>query len=165
MFRGPSWETLYRVPLRSPPASPPKRLAVRSRVARQEDSSSGASSRLAPSRTRKFFPLPAGGDRSFCLLPRPSCRCRPSGEAGTSVPITWSVCTSPPSRGSEIFGNWPVDNGDFGNNIRNIPGFPDSRSNARLGLAPELPFRSPPPTSIACQNPRSPLPSPRICRA
>src|SRR6476660_570769 len=37
MFRGPSWDDLYRVPLRSPPASPPRRLAVGSRVARQED--------------------------------------------------------------------------------------------------------------------------------
>jgi hypothetical protein len=42
-----------------------------SRVARQEDFSSGASSRLAPRRTRKLFPLPAGGDRTFGHLPRP----------------------------------------------------------------------------------------------
>jgi hypothetical protein len=33
--------------------------------------SSGASSRLAPKRTRKFSPLPAGGDRTFGHLPRP----------------------------------------------------------------------------------------------
>src|SRR3954447_24872848 len=60
MFRGPSWEILYRVPLRSPSPSSPKRLEVRSRVARQKDFSSGASSRLAPKRTRKFLQcLPA----------------------------------------------------------------------------------------------------------
>lgn len=33
--------------------------------------SSGASSRLAPARTRKLFPLPAGGDRTFGHLPHP----------------------------------------------------------------------------------------------
>ena len=40
--------------------------------------SSGASSRLAPTRTRKLFPLPAGGDRSFRpaapFLPLPAFR-------------------------------------------------------------------------------------------
>jgi hypothetical protein len=41
-----------------------------------------------PSRTRKFFPLPAGGDRTFGHLPRPSHPCGHSGEAGTAVPIT-----------------------------------------------------------------------------
>jgi hypothetical protein len=45
----------------------PKNLG--SRVARQKDFSSGASSRLAPTRTRKLFPLPAGGDRTFGHLP------------------------------------------------------------------------------------------------
>src|SRR5579884_1143646 len=62
MFRGPSWVNHSRVPLRSPD------LTRRSgnRVALEKTDSSGASSRLAPERTRKFPPLPAGGDRFFC---------------------------------------------------------------------------------------------------
>ena len=50
------------------------------------------------------------------VLPHLSCRCRPSGEAGTSVPITRGPWTPLPSRGSEIFSYWPVDNVDIGNN-------------------------------------------------
>ncbi len=84
MFRGPSWDNPYCVPLRSP--NPTRR--SRSRVARQKDYLFRRLFPADPSRTRKFFPLPAGGDRSFGRLPRPFCRCRPSGEAGTSVPIT-----------------------------------------------------------------------------
>jgi hypothetical protein len=41
------------------------------RVAREAITSSGASSRLTPKRTRKLSPLPAGGDRTFGHLPRP----------------------------------------------------------------------------------------------
>src|SRR6476469_9719938 len=41
----------------------------RNRVARQKDFSSGASYQLTPKRTRKFFLLPAGGDRTFGHLP------------------------------------------------------------------------------------------------
>jgi hypothetical protein len=83
MFCGPSWEILYRVPLRSP--SPrggrePRRATGRSLFRRLFPA--------GPTRTRKFSPLPAGGDRTFGHLPRPSCRFRPSGEAGTAVPIT-----------------------------------------------------------------------------
>src|SRR3954471_19434116 len=59
-FRGPSWVDPSRVPLRSPSSEKPG-----SRVALEKEDSSGASSRLAPDRTRKFFPLPAGGDRFF----------------------------------------------------------------------------------------------------
>jgi hypothetical protein len=84
-----------------------------------------------PEKNPKVLPMPAGGDRSFCRLPRPSCRFRPSGEAGTSVPITWSPCTSVPSRKSKKCGEKPVDNGDIGNNSRNSvtnrPMSPDSR--------------------------------------
>ena len=47
-------------------------------------------------------------------------------EAGTSVPITLGQCTSPPSRGSEICVLKPVDNGDIGNNRRNLPESPQS---------------------------------------
>ena len=88
MFRGPSWGNLYRVSLRSPFSSPPKRLETGSRVAQQKTATSGASYQLALIRTRKLLSLPAGGDRTFGHLPLPSCPCGPSGEAGTAVPIT-----------------------------------------------------------------------------
>ena len=89
MFRGPSWDNLSRVPLRSPSASPPKRLAVRSRVARQEDHLFRRLFPAGPASTpERASALPAGRDRTFGHLPHPSCRCRPSGEAGTAVPIT-----------------------------------------------------------------------------
>jgi len=64
---------------------------------------------------RRLFPT--GSDKNPKALPNacrrrsvlrspaaPSCRFRPSGEAGTSVPITWATCASLPSRGSKIFG-------------------------------------------------------------
>ena len=41
-------------------------------------------------------------------------------EAGTSVPITLEQCTSRPSRGSGKCVLKPVDNGDIGNNRRNL---------------------------------------------
>ena len=47
-------------------------------------------------------------------------------EAGTSVPITLEQCTSLPSRGSEKCVLKPVDNGDIGNNRRNLPESPQS---------------------------------------
>ena len=62
MFRGPSWDNLSRVPLRSPSLRRASGAASRDR----KIISSGASSRLAPKRTRKLFSLPAGGDRLFC---------------------------------------------------------------------------------------------------
>src|SRR5207342_1207384 len=104
MFRGPSWDNHYRVPLRSPSSSPPKRLEFGSRVARQEDYL-----------FRRLFPAGPEKNRnsSHCLPaeigPLVTCRTRllsPAlGEAGTAVPITQAPCTSVPSRGSEIFGN------------------------------------------------------------
>ena len=54
-----------------------------------------------PRKEPKLFPLPAGGDRTFGHLPRSSCPCGPSEEAGTAVPITPAQCTPAPSRGSE----------------------------------------------------------------
>jgi len=92
-----------------------------SRVARQKETSSGASSRLAPLQLPK--------ERLHCLPaeigPLVTCRTRlplPAiGEAGTAVPITKSPCTSGPSRKSEKYGKKPVDNGDIGNNRRNLP--------------------------------------------
>jgi len=47
------------------------------------------------------FELPSIACRRRSVLPSlaaPSCRCRPSGEAGTSVPITIGTCTPNPSR-------------------------------------------------------------------
>ena len=84
MFRGPSWDDPYRVPLCSPRSTRNRG----NRVARQEDISSGASYRLAP------YPLPK--EPQHCLPaeigPLVTCRTRlPSlalGEAGTAVPIT-----------------------------------------------------------------------------
>src|SRR5437762_4199793 len=116
MFHGPSWGNHSCVPL----CLPKLRGTPISRVAREAITSSGASSRLTPKRTRKLFPLPAGGDRTFGHLPHPSCRCRPSREAGTAVPITHAPCTCRPSRKSEKLGEKPVDNGDIGNNSWNL---------------------------------------------
>ena len=45
--------------------------------------SSGASSRLTPARTRKLFPLPAGGDRTFGRLPPEGGRDRRPDHQGT----------------------------------------------------------------------------------
>ena len=132
MFRGPSWGNRSCVPLRSPDSEEPG-----SRVAREAVTSSGASSRLAPERTRKLSPLPAGGDRNFGTY-------RPR-EAGTAVPITGAPCTPRPSRESEKFGKKPVDNGDIGNNNWN-------QIETAPGRAIRLPLRSPCPTSAKCLN-------------
>ena len=82
----------------------------------RKTNSSGASSGgptwaetlLIAIRWRSVLPSPAA----------PSCRCRPSGEAGTSVPITHVTCTGLPSRESEKSESKPVDNGDIGRNWR-----------------------------------------------
>ena len=81
MFRGPSWGNRSYVPLRSPSTSPPKRLEVRSRVAQEANTSSGASSRLAP------LPLPKELRQCLPAEIGPLVTCRPK-EAGTAVPIT-----------------------------------------------------------------------------
>ncbi len=158
MFHGPSWETPYRVPLRSPSSSSPKRLEVGSRVARQKDFSSGASSRLAPERTRKSIPI-ACRRRSVLLSPsRPSGRCRLSGETGTSAPITPATCTLPPSRKSKKYRSRAVDNGDIGNNRGTFPQRPESMSVGCRFVPPSLPPK-------ACLNPLQRPPSPAISRA
>jgi len=114
-FRGPSWGNHSCVPLRSPKV---RRLP-------------GTASR------ERQFPLPAPLTSWLQFEPEGSHHCLPAeigplvtcrtrlplptlGEAGTAVPITWSPCTSLPSRGSKIFGNKPVDNGDIGSNRRNF---------------------------------------------
>ena len=111
MFHGPSWETLYRVPLCSP--DPTRRPG--SRVARQEDFSSGASYRPTPKKTRKLFSLPAGGDRFFNPFLTLLAVAGFPRETGASAPITLATCTLLPSRKSEKCGLKPVDNGDIGN--------------------------------------------------
>ena len=83
----------------------------------------------------------------------PYCRCRPSGEAGTSVPITHSLCASPRVAQSGICSPKPVDNGDIGHKLR-----------ARSESA-RLPFCSAAPTSPLCPNPPPSRPSLPICRA
>ena len=72
MFHGPSWGNHSCVPL----CLPKFRRTPMSRVAREAITSSGASSRLTPKKTRKLFPLSAGGDRTFGHLPRPSNCCQ-----------------------------------------------------------------------------------------
>jgi hypothetical protein len=62
-------------------ASPDPKTA-RSRVALEKINSSGASSRLAPDRSRESSPMPAGGDRTFGHLPLPPAVAG-SWEAGT----------------------------------------------------------------------------------
>ena len=100
--------------------------------------------------------MPAGGDRTFGHLPLPCPRCRFLGEAGTAVPITKAPCTSTPSRGSEIFGNKPVDNGDFGNNRRDPShtsrSVADPFSLPYLGQVSESPAITPDPAYIAGLN-------------
>ncbi len=117
-----------------------------SRVALEKINSSGASSRLAPVRTRKLFPMPAGGDRTFGHLPHPlavagSWRGRDRRPDHLSSP-----CTLVPSRKSEKCAFDPVDNVDIGHNRRNLFAIPPNRRRHRL------PFRSPPPTSAKCLN-------------
>jgi hypothetical protein len=78
MFGGPSWDNPSRVPLRSPKFRGTPGAASRLR----KIISSGASSRLAPKRTRKS-PSIACRRRSVLLPPpRPFCRCRLRGRLG-----------------------------------------------------------------------------------
>jgi hypothetical protein len=134
MFRGPSWvDHSWRPALLFP--LPKKR--SKPRRARGKINSSGASSRLAPKHSEEH--LIACRRRS--VLPStsaPSCRCRPSGEAGTSVPITQEQCTCRVSRKSEKYESYPVDNGDIGNNRRNISRLAEPRPESRPRIALEL---------------------------
>lgn len=64
MFRGPSWETLYRVPLRSPEFRRTPGAASRDRkIPLPAPLTDG------PQEKPKPFQLPAGGDRTFGHLP------------------------------------------------------------------------------------------------
>jgi hypothetical protein len=119
--------------------------------------SSGASSRLAPARTRKLLPLPAGGDRTLVAcrarLPLPA-----PGEAGTASRSHEAQCTPRPSRGSEKCELDPVESVDIGQNRRNLSHCSDCGQR-------RLPFRSPPLTSEACPNPPPSPTSRRTCKA
>jgi len=66
---------------------------------------------LIACRRRSVLPSPSASLLAVAGLPV---------EAGTSVPITCLQCTSAPSRKSEKYVIRPVDNGDIGNNSRNI---------------------------------------------
>jgi hypothetical protein len=88
-FRGPSWDNLYRVPLCSPPSSPPKRLEVRSRVARQEDYLFRRLFPAGPDKNPKALPIACRRRSDLWSPAAPSCRCRLLGRPG------------PPSRSPE----------------------------------------------------------------
>ena len=92
--------------------------------------SSGASYRLTPKRTRGHFLLPAGGDRTFGHLPLFPAVAGSLERPGPPSRSQVAQCTPRPSRKSEKWGEKPVDNGDIGNNRRNL--FPNAKS-AGLG--------------------------------
>ena len=101
-FCGPSWAN--PLPRRLPPGG----AANCVRKINSSGASSGgptwAETLLIAIRWRSVLPSPAA----------PSCRCRPSGEAGTSVPITHVTWRTFSSRESEKIDSLPVDNGDIG---------------------------------------------------
>ena len=84
MFRGPSWDGLVRVSLRSPSVRRPPRAASRDR----KTISSGASSRLAPQSPEGNLPTACRRRSGLWPPAASSFRCRLSDEAGTAVPIT-----------------------------------------------------------------------------
>ena len=126
----------------SPFASPAPRGAPR---LAQERMALPAPLPAGPTWNRSSSSSPAGGDRTF----RPF----PPRRAGTSVPITHSLCASPRVAQSGICSPKPVDNGDIGHKLR-----------ARSESA-RLPFCSAAPTSPLCPNPPPSRPSLPICRA
>jgi hypothetical protein len=152
IFHGPSWVDRSFVPL----CSSVRRLP--SRVALEEDQlfrrlfptgpellrrvSHCRSAEIGPSVTLRFLLSLAG-------LPV---------EAGTSVPITLEQCTSPPSRGSEIYVLKPVDNGDIGNNSGNlaespqsVPVTPPDSARTQESRRCASPSRFAPPPGLACR--------------
>ncbi len=83
-------------------------------------------------RWRSVLPSPAA----------PSCRCRPSSEAGTSVPITHVTWPTFSSRESEKIESMPVDNGDIAHNYA-VWGMISGPSAAEAASrSPESPIRT-----------------------
>jgi hypothetical protein len=141
-FRGPSWGNRSCVPLCfSNPEGPDRPRRARGNFLFR---------RLLPTdpiSAPKSFNIACRRRSVLLSLPRPSHRCRFSGETGTSAPITKRQCSSPPSRESEKRRELAVDNGDIGNNPHGPP-----------EAAIRLPEAAPAPTSAKCLNP---LPRPR----
>jgi hypothetical protein len=117
------------------------RKSLQNRVARDESPLFRRLFPAGPGKNPKALPIACRRRSDLWSPAAPSCRCRPSDEAGTAVPITHAQCTSYPSRGSEKCGKKPVDNGETGNNNWNL-----SEPSLRL------PFRSPCLTSAKCLN-------------
>src|SRR3982751_337727 len=117
MFHGPSWVDHSCVPLCSPsPKSPERNPEPGNRVALEEDRLFRRLIPTDPEKNPKAHSTACRRRSDLWSPAAPSCRCRPSGEAGTAVPITQRQCTARPSRESEKCGEKPVDNGDIGNN-------------------------------------------------
>ena len=112
-----------------------------------------------PESARRLFPLPAGGDRSFCpflaFLPLPAFR------RGWDRPPRSLEDHAPSIRVAKakylVRSLWIT-----GISVTTVGTFPirESRSTIRAGPA-RLPFRSPPPTSVKCLNrlPSTPEPA------
>jgi hypothetical protein len=122
MFCGPSWVDHSCVPLRSPNLT----RRSRNRVALEEDRLFRRLFPAGPASTpERALALPAGGDRNLGTY---RTHLAVSGFPGRPEPPSRSQespCTSLPSRKSEIFGIWPVDNGDIGNNHWNFSDWPN----------------------------------------
>jgi len=145
MFGGPSWVDHSCVPLCSPHRQFPTRRSRKrgNRVALEEDRLFRRLLPTDPEKNPKALSTACRRRSDLWSPAAPSCRCRPSGEAGTAVPITLEPCTFGPSRESEKFGKKPVDNGDIGNNAGTF-----LRVAVRLLEAPRVP------TSAKCLNPQ-----------
>lgn len=137
MFRGPSWDNLSRVPLRSP--NPTRRSG--SRVARQEDHLFRRLFPAGPSRTRKFFPfLPAeigSSVPSSPLLPLPAF----PGRLGL-----------PPRSLEDHALSIRVAEAKFSVTSLWITGISGTTIGTLSSPPSELPIRSPFPTSAKCLN-------------
>jgi len=112
------------------------RRSFRSRVARDENHLFRRLFPAGPETNPKVLPIACRRRSDLWSPAASSCRCRPSDEAGTAVPITHAPCTSLPSRGSEKCVLRPVDNGDIGNNRRNSVTNRDSRLIESLRTSP-----------------------------
>ena len=144
MFRGPSWDDPCLRPALLP--HPFRRTAAKAASREWKTISSGASSRLTRFRSRRASAIACRRRSDLWSPAAPSFRCRLSGEAGTAVPITHALCTSPPSRESEKCWYEPVDNGDIG-----------AQCAAPFARLCELPSASLPPIAV----PESPAPAAR----